>query len=195
MRAIPMSAGARYGCWTVLEAGVRTVLCRCDCGTEKQVWATCLRAGTSLSCGCIRNVLDVHAAEIERLYAEGRSQSEIAQMYGVLQAAVWNLMRRRGIAARPASQNHGRPPARPPKGTSAGYRALHDRVRRQRGTPSRCEECGTTDQAKRYEWANLTGRYDDPSDYARMCVPCHRSFDTDRRTTTGQRTSPERKST
>lgn len=188
-----MPAGARFGRWTVLEAGTRTVPCRCDCGTEKPVRTASLRDGISSSCGCSRYVLDAHVAEIGQLYAVGRSQSEIAQQYGVLQSAVWNLMRRHGIEARPASQNHGNPPARSPEGAEPGYRALHDRVRRLRGTPSRCEQCATADPSKRYEWANLTGNYADPWDYERMCKPCHARFDTHRRNESGRRTSPERK--
>jgi hypothetical protein len=45
--------GERYGHWTVLEprASVRHALCRCDCGTERQVWRQSLQSGTSTSCG------------------------------------------------------------------------------------------------------------------------------------------------
>ena len=76
------------------------------------------------------------------------------------------------------------------KGDDAGYQALHLRVQAARGKPSLCERCGATDG--RFEWANLTGHYENVNDYARMCVACHRRFDADRRATTGQRTSPER---
>ena len=44
----------------------------------------------------------------------------------------------------------------------------------------------------RMEWANLTGEYQDVTDYARMCVSCHRKFDAARRALTGRRTSPRR---
>jgi len=67
------------------------------------------------------------------------------------------------------------------KGDRAGYAALHSRVRKLRGGPRKCEVCGTTNPAKRYEWANLTGNYADPQDYARMCVFHHRMFDRTRR--------------
>ncbi len=56
------------------------------------------------------------------------------------------------------------------------YGAYHHKVRRLRGTPSLCEICGTT-HAKKFEWANLTGHYDDINDYKRMCTSCHSRFD------------------
>ena len=44
----------------------------------------------------------------------------------------------------------------------------------------------------RFEWANLTGSYEDIDDYARMCCSCHRSYDAERRAFTGADTIPER---
>lgn len=64
------------------------------------------------------------------------------------------------------------------------YHTLHRRVRRLRGRPQHCEVCGTTDPAVRYEWANITGNYADPQDYARLCRLCHRFFDGERRRVT-----------
>jgi hypothetical protein len=66
-------------------------------------------------------------------------------------------------------------------GDEAGYQAFHGRVHRRRGMPSRCERCGTEDPTKRYEWANLTGHYEDPDDYERMCKHCHQLYDAKRR--------------
>jgi len=40
-----------------------------------------------------------------------------------------------------------------------------------------CEVCGAKDQNRSYDWANLTGKYDDPSDYKRMCRSCHWKYD------------------
>lgn len=74
------------------------------------------------------------------------------------------------------------------KGADAGYKALHLRVAARRGKPSRCERCGTT--RGRFEWANLTGKYDDVNDYERMCVSCHRKYDAARRAQTGRLTMP-----
>ena len=67
------------------------------------------------------------------------------------------------------------------KGDKAKYSALHMRIRIKRGNPSFCEVCKTTDKSKKYEWANLTGKYEDVMDYKRMCVPCHSKYDNKRR--------------
>lgn len=57
--------------------------------------------------------------------------------------------------------------------TQNQYKALHDWVRRHRGTPSLCEVCGTT-TAKTYHWANLSQEYKrDLSDWRRLCPTCH----------------------
>lgn len=57
------------------------------------------------------------------------------------------------------------------------YRQLHAKVRRIKGSPKECEVCQIANPGIRYEWANLTGRYEDVDDYARMCCSCHRQFD------------------
>lgn len=71
-----------------------------------------------------------------------------------------------------AGSNHGAW-----KGSSVGYGALHDWVRSRLGRASACENCGVKD-AKKYEWANLSGDYlRDLSDWASLCVRCHRWID------------------
>jgi hypothetical protein len=58
--AIDMT-GARVGRWTVESlvpgSSPRRWLCRCDCGSEKELSGTMLRAGVSQSCGCLRTEL------------------------------------------------------------------------------------------------------------------------------------------
>lgn len=75
-----------------------------------------------------------------------------------------------------------------PNGTGTGYIITHQRLALQRGKPSRCEHCGTTEDRK-YQWAlahdtarnirrDAYGTYsEDLSDYIRLCVPCHVTFD------------------
>ena len=53
--------GKRFGKWTVLrktdkytKSGLWYYMCRCDCGTEKEVSSHSLKYGKSLSCGCLR---------------------------------------------------------------------------------------------------------------------------------------------
>jgi hypothetical protein len=58
-----------------------------------------------------------------------------------------------------------------------GYGAIHARVRERYGTPSRCEHCGTED-SKKFEWANISGKYLlARTDWARLCCQCHRRYD------------------
>jgi cellulose synthase/poly-beta-1,6-N-acetylglucosamine synthase-like glycosyltransferase len=56
-----------------------------------------------------------------------------------------------------------------------GYRYLHEKLQNHRGKAASCV-WGCTN-VFRYEWANLTGDYDDPMDFAAMCTGCHRRFD------------------
>jgi hypothetical protein len=64
------------------------------------------------------------------------------------------------------------------KGSYASGKAKHVRVYRLRGKADHCI-WGCHDDF-RYEWANLMGNYDDPYDFAPMCVTCHRRYDTSR---------------
>lgn len=117
--------------------------------------------------------------DVRRLYIDdGRSQVEVAAAMGTTQKVIWNLMRRHGLETRPQIKRDQRGPKNDSwKGSAAGYAALHLRVYTERGCPRKCEVCGTTDRRKRYEWANLTGQYDDPQDYKRMCTSCHHRHD------------------
>lgn len=63
------------------------------------------------------------------------------------------------------------------KGNNAGYAAFHKRVEAKYGKPKICVVCKTKSPDKRYEWANLTGKFNDLNDYQRMCCACHRKFD------------------
>jgi hypothetical protein len=58
-----------------------------------------------------------------------------------------------------------------------GYSTCHREVREIRGTPSKCELCGTESNKVKYDWANISGNYKDIYDYKRMCHPCHLKFD------------------
>jgi hypothetical protein len=77
------------------------------------------------------------------------------------------------------------------KGDLAGYQALHLRVDAARGKPMRCDWCESEGEP-RYEWANLTGDYTDIWDFVRLCIACHRKYDSKRRKETGRKTSIER---
>ena len=63
------------------------------------------------------------------------------------------------------------------KGDNVGKRGLHKWVEIKLGKPKKCQDCGTTN-AKRYEWANISGEYHrDIKDFKRLCYHCHRKFD------------------
>jgi hypothetical protein len=64
------------------------------------------------------------------------------------------------------------------RGAEATLKAKHYRIVATRGKAASCVwGCASP----RYEWANLTGDYDDVWDYAGMCVSCHRRYDNARR--------------
>lgn len=44
-------------------------------------------------------------------------------------------------------------------------------------TRGRAVSCAWGCIAAKYQWANLTGDYMNPDDYAQMCITCHRRFD------------------
>ena len=104
-------------------------------------------------------------------------KSELEYLYGKTQKMVFVWFRKYNIKSRiAAKRNQEGEKNHSWKGDNATYAALHYRVISARGKPNKCENCKTT-KAKRFEWANLTGKYDDIYDYTRMCVSCHRKYD------------------
>lgn len=110
---------------------------------------------------------------------KGRSQQEMADIFNVSLKKIQGDLRRAGIKMRKAAKrdqlgvhNHMWRDAKELARTKHGRLALHKRLYRRLGQPRKCEQCGTT-TARAYDWANMTGRYDDPSDYKRLCRSCH----------------------
>ena len=63
------------------------------------------------------------------------------------------------------------------KGDQASYVAKHEWMVLHFGKPEFCEACGT-EEAKRFEWANISGQYlRDREDWLRLCTSCHRKYD------------------
>lgn len=76
------------------------------------------------------------------------------------------------------------------KGDEASYTSIHNWVSRHFGKPQECEKCGENPNAYRYEWANKSGEYKRiRSDWMRLCVPCHRRMDREKRGNYGFGTS------
>lgn len=65
------------------------------------------------------------------------------------------------------------------KGSDVSYRGLHQWVRRLKGTPSICSQCGKNDKRPRaIQWANVDGMYRrDINDFVALCVSCHKLKD------------------
>lgn len=70
--------GKRFGRWTVLrESGIKVEpngkhlrfwVCRCDCGTVREVYQRRLKNGKSLSCGCYKNEVTAQFSTKHGLY-------------------------------------------------------------------------------------------------------------------------------
>jgi hypothetical protein len=144
----------------------------------------------SLSCKGLMQSAGLSFDDSRLMYEKGMTQEEIATHFGVTQKTIHGLFKRNKYKCRvPIKRNQLKENNSYWKGDEASYTALHYRVERERGKPCSCIICNTTDESKRYEWANLTGNYKNTDDYARMCVPCHREFDAMRRNLTGEKTS------
>jgi hypothetical protein len=121
--------------------------------------------------------------KLRELYEkENKTQVECSIEMGVSVKVISNAMRRIGIKPRRATKrdqwgqkNHQW------RGNKASLSNKHRRLYRILGQPNKCDVCGIDDEEKWYDWENLTGDYDDPSDFARMCRPCHRKYDNSRR--------------
>jgi hypothetical protein len=121
--------------------------------------------------------------ELRQMYCEeGMSQHEIKDVLGVTLKRVQTSMRRYGIVSRKAiKRNQYGEKNSSWRGSDATYQGFHARLYHLKGHPQYCETCRTTNPAKSYDWANMTGRYDDPDDYKRLCRSCHFKYDNLRR--------------
>lgn len=132
-------------------------------------------------------------AKVRELYEAGHTMREVAELAETSVRVLQRLMPRYGIERRSTAVRDQRGEKNHMwRGSAANYQALHLRVESARGKPSRCSCCDNTDPGAKYEWANLSGDYEDINDYARLCVPCHRRLDARRRAVTGRPTMPPR---
>lgn len=112
------------------------------------------------------------------LYQQGMTQAEVAEVMGISQKIVWSRLREANIQTRPAApRNQNGSFNNNWGGSDVGYKAFHNRMVALKGRPKFCQVCGTTNSSRTYDWANLSGRYDDPTDYKRMCRSCHWKHD------------------
>lgn len=121
--------------------------------------------------------IKINVQKIIRLYESGMTQTEVAKEMGTTQKVIHNRLKKAGYKCRVAAKRNQSGPANHMwKGDRATYKAFHYRVTNARGRPSQCAMCDTT-VAGKYEWANITGKYERLTDYIRLCVRCHRRLD------------------
>lgn len=64
------------------------------------------------------------------------------------------------------------------KGDDVGYNAIHTWIQRKLGKAYKCVKCDGTKGSKRYEWANLDGKYTrDVTTWSMLCSKCHHEHD------------------
>lgn len=65
------------------------------------------------------------------------------------------------------------------KGEKVSYRGLHQWVRRNKGKPTTCSECGKQSEKPRViQWANTDGKYRRVlDDFIALCASCHKFKD------------------
>lgn len=112
------------------------------------------------------------------LYKSGMTQKEVAEEMGLTQKIIWRCLRDAKVKCRIAApRNQRNVNNKNWKGKNVCYEAFHKRLYALKGRPMKCEVCEATDNKRHYDWANLSGRFDDPSDYKRMCRSCHWKYD------------------
>lgn len=119
-----------------------------------------------------RPKIKIDIKKAKRLYSNGVNHREIAELMGLKRATVRRRLKEAGVVKRSwtGESSHSW------KGKDVSYSAFHIRINKIRGRPKRCSHCGT-EKKRKFEWANISGKYHDVNDYIRLCVPCHREFD------------------
>lgn len=114
---------------------------------------------------------------LQSLYDSGLTQKQIGEKYEVGWQTVLSWMKKMGIKSRGILHIVKSGSENPQwKEGNISYSGFHYRVVSERGNPSKCESCGTTDQNKQYDWA-CVGDYKNTADYKRMCHSCHLKMD------------------
>lgn len=122
--------------------------------------------------------INIKFEEAKKLYESGASQKEVAQVLNTTQKVIWRVFKENNYKCRIArKRNQLRENNDSWKGNKAGYSAFHRRMEAIKGKPQKCELCGTEDKSKTYDWACMSGKYEDPSDYKRLCRSCHWKHD------------------
>jgi len=115
----------------------------------------------------------------QKYLTEKKTLTEIGVESGVSALTVMRALDAAGIQRRGAKERNMKKGQANGnwKGSDASYSAMHKRVYKILGKADHCEECGRADNGTVYNWANLTGKLDDPKDYASLCRKCHNHLD------------------
>ena len=159
MHSCRQSAGVRYviqTCGSVATMAYRNPL---SCRLAILISSLIMKAMTNPTDNEIMKVPRTRPKYIDmERKIEGRIKEDFAQFFlsnpNVKQITDWWMLRTSRV-------------------TYSGY---HRRLHQKRGLPSFCEHCKTT-TATRYEWANISGHFEDVNDYKRLCKSCHSRFD------------------
>lgn len=123
------------------------------------------------------NRVRVDAQEAIRLYDSGLTLAEVGVELGTTEKVIRKRLIQQGHPRRKAAKrNQWGENNHMWKGDEAGYASLHRRLEKRYGKPMVCSWCHTT-EAREYNWANLTGKYTNLSDYVRLCRSCHAKYD------------------
>lgn len=113
-----------------------------------------------------------------KLHKDGYTHQQLASRFSIGRKVVANAIKRLGLTPHKAAKRNQNGPSNANwRGEAANIVSKHKRLYRAFGQPSKCDVCGTEDPFKSYDWANLTGNYDDPKDFRRMCRSCHWKYD------------------
>jgi len=129
----------------------------------------------------------INDEKLRELYTNGATQLECTQALGVSRKVIENALKRLGIAShRAVKRDQWGPKNVGWKGKEAGIGNKHRRLYRV---------CGSTDPERAYDWANLTGDYDNPTDFKRMCRSCHWKYDQKGKNFQGMKGEKEKRGT
>lgn len=132
----------------------------------------------SFNCKTISQTSKINFNKAKKLYESGMNQIEVAKKLGTTQKVIFSLFKRNNYKSRMAIKRNQLGENNDSwKGDNATYAAFHKRMYALFGKPNKCEICGTDDELKNYHWASLTGKYNEPSDFKRMCHSCHAKYD------------------
>ncbi len=127
-------------------------------------------------------------AKICETYHAGASLSQLSELFEISLVTAFRVLDRSGVKRRARGATPGKPRPSIHRGPLVSLCRKHVRLRAALGKADHCEECGTRDPAKLYDWSNQTGNYDDFRDFKQMCRACHVHFDAERRRITGRST-------